>query len=108
MTARRETLTTDVLRIASGPIGSTLARVLALGGRCDRMLEATAQLSQRPGEHRKNAFTYQRDIDRFARIIRSVLYPLFRTQWTGHLARPCCFRPGATTAPARIRTSVQR
>jgi pyranose oxidase len=40
------------------------------------MVDAGPKLSGRPGEHLKNAFIYQRNLDRFASVIRGHLHPL--------------------------------
>ena len=62
----QRTIETDVLVIGTGPIGCTFARLLVEKGDRDvLMIDAGGQLSERPGEHLKNAFIYQRDIDRF-------------------------------------------
>lgn len=67
---------TEVLIVGSGPLGCTFARALAQAGRTVTMVDAGPQLSQRPGQHLKNAFVYQRDIDSFAPIVRAALRPL--------------------------------
>jgi pyranose oxidase len=66
----------DVLIIGSGPIGCTFARYLVPKGHKVLMVDAGAQLSRRPGENLKNAFVYQRDIDRFTFVIQGNLNPL--------------------------------
>jgi pyranose oxidase len=66
----------DVLIIGVGPIGCTFARYLASEGRKVLMIDAGAQLSPRPGENLKNAFVYQRNIDRFTFVIQGNLNPL--------------------------------
>lgn len=66
----------DVLIVGSGPVGCTFARRLVDAGRSVWMVDAGAQLSRRPGEHLKNAFLYQRDIDPFASVIRGHLHLL--------------------------------
>lgn len=65
--------TADVLIIGSGPIGCTFARLLVEAGRSVLMVDAGAQLSERPGEHLRNAFVYQRDVDRFSPVVRGLL-----------------------------------
>jgi pyranose oxidase len=69
-------LTVDVLIVGSGPIGSTYARKLVEAGRSVYMVDAGARYSTRPGEHLKNSFLYQRNIDLFASVIRGHLAPL--------------------------------
>ena len=67
----QRTIETDVLIIGTGPIGCTFARLLVEKGDRDvLMIDAGGQLSERPGEHLKNAFIYQRDIDRFTPVFR--------------------------------------
>jgi pyranose oxidase len=66
----------DVLIIGAGPVGCTFARKLIEGGRKVLMIDAGAQLSNRPGEHLKNAFLYQRNVNLFASVIRGHLQPL--------------------------------
>ena len=66
----------DVLIIGAGPIGCTFARYLTSEGRKVLMIDAGAQLSPRPGENLKNAFVYQRNIDRFTFVIQGNLNPL--------------------------------
>src|SRR5438552_1398334 len=71
-----KTIETDVLIAGSGPIGCTFARHLVEGGRTVLMIDAGAQHSHRPGEHLKNAFVYQRDIDKFTPIVQGLLHPI--------------------------------
>lgn len=66
----------DVLVVGSGPIGSTYARKLVEAGRSVYMVDIGAQMSKRPGEHLKNSFLYQRNIDLFASVIRGHLHVL--------------------------------
>lgn len=63
----------DVLIVGSGPIGCTFARELVAAGRKVLMIEAGPKLSERPGEHLKNAFLYQRNLDLFSSVIRGHL-----------------------------------
>src|SRR3954447_2700974 len=71
-----QTVETDVLLVGSGPIGCGFARTLVEGGRRVLMVDAGAQHSQRPGEHLKNAFVYQRRLDSFTPIVQGLLQPL--------------------------------
>jgi pyranose oxidase len=71
-----ENLEVDVLIVGSGPVGCTFARKLVEAGRSVHMVDMGAQLSRRPGEHLKNAFLYQRNIDLFASVIRGHLHTL--------------------------------
>jgi pyranose oxidase len=66
----------DVLIVGTGPVGCTFARKLAEAGRSVYMVDAGAQLSRRPGEHLKNAYLYQKNIDLFSSVIRSHLVVL--------------------------------
>jgi pyranose oxidase len=90
-----EDVETDVLVIGCGPIGATFARHLAAAGRTVLMIDAGAQHSSRPGEHLKNAFVYQRDLDRFTPIVQGLLNPVSIP--APHGARsvidPVAFRP---------------
>jgi pyranose oxidase len=76
MPTNAESMETDVLIVGTGPVGCTFARYLAPGGRRVLMTDAGAQLSPRPGEHLKNAFAYQRDIDKFTPIVQGMLHSL--------------------------------
>jgi pyranose oxidase len=77
MSARAtENLEVDVLIVGSGPVGCTFARKLVEAGRSVHMVDAGPQMSRRPGEHLKNAFQYQRNIDHFASVIRGHLHTL--------------------------------
>src|SRR5271166_6366730 len=71
-----ESLHTDVLVIGSGPIGATFARKLVDAKRKVFMIDAGAMQSPRPGEHLKNAFQYQRNIDLFVNVIKGHLQVL--------------------------------
>ncbi|KUL42769.1 pyranose oxidase [Streptomyces regalis] len=66
----------DTLIIGSGPVGCAFARKLVKAGKKVLMIEAGAQLSQNYGEHLKNSFLYQRNVDLFASVIRGHLHPL--------------------------------
>ena len=69
-------LTVDVFIVGSGPVGSTFARQLVQAGRSVYMVDAGARYSVRPGEHLKNSFLYQRNVDLFASVIRGHLHPV--------------------------------
>jgi pyranose oxidase len=69
-------LATDVLIIGSGPIGAAFARKLVDAKREVFMIDAGAMQSPRPGEHLKNAFIYQRNIDLFVNVIKGHLQVL--------------------------------
>ncbi|HKJ69379.1 MAG TPA: NAD(P)-binding protein, partial [bacterium] len=71
-----EKIEVDVLIVGSGPVGSTFARKLVEEGRSVHMIDTGAKLSERPGEHLKNSFYYQRNIDQFASVIRGHLHSL--------------------------------
>ncbi|MFH9015667.1 pyranose oxidase [Streptomyces sp. NPDC017943] len=66
----------DVIIIGSGPVGCSFARDLVDRGQRVLMLDAGPQHSARYGEHLKNAFLYQRNIDQFVSVIRGNLTPL--------------------------------
>jgi pyranose oxidase len=68
-----ESLSTDVLIIGSGPIGAAFARKLVDAKRKVFMIDAGSMQSPRPGEHLKNAFIYQRNIDLFVNVIKGHL-----------------------------------
>ena len=68
------TLTTDVLVIGTGPLGSAFARLLVEGGRKVTMIDAGPQLSAVPGWHLKNSYVYQRDLNSFSGLISSHLH----------------------------------
>ncbi|KAF4468832.1 Pyranose 2-oxidase [Fusarium albosuccineum] len=75
----------DVLIIGSGPIGATYARQILkpygekvnFNGYPPRvvMVECGAQESKIPGDHKKNAVYYQKDIDAFVHVIHGSLHP---------------------------------
>eukprot|EP00058_Branchiostoma_floridae_P006593 XP_002592081.1 hypothetical protein BRAFLDRAFT_104750 [Branchiostoma floridae] len=69
---------TDVLIVGSGPVGSTFARELIDGPRdlSVIMIDSGAQLSKTPGEHLKNSFLYQRDVNLFTHVIEGHLEPV--------------------------------
>jgi flavin-dependent dehydrogenase len=71
-----DSLEADVLVAGSGPLGCTFARLLAESGLSVLMVDAGAQLSRRPGEHLKNSFVYQRDVDRFTPVVQGLLQPV--------------------------------
>jgi pyranose oxidase len=66
----------DVLIIGSGPVGCTFARRLVDAGRDVLMIDAGAQLSRRYGEHLKNSYLFQKNIDLFVSVIKGNLLPL--------------------------------
>jgi pyranose oxidase len=64
---------TDVLIIGSSAVGATFARLLYDTGRKITVIDAGKQLSDRPGEHLKNAFRYQQEPNLFSDTIASQL-----------------------------------
>jgi pyranose oxidase len=66
----------DVLIIGSGPVGCAFARKLVDAGKDVLMIDAGAQLSRRYGEHLKNSYLFQRNIDLFVSLIKGHLLPL--------------------------------
>ena len=62
-------LDVDVLIVGTGPVGCTYARKLYDAGRSVYMVDTGAAISARPGEHLKNAFLYQRNVDQFSSVI---------------------------------------
>ena len=71
-----KTINTEVLVVGSGPLGCTFARKLVEGGMKVLMIDAGAQLSPDPGEHLKNAFLYQRNVNLFTGVIKGHLSPI--------------------------------
>ena len=73
-----ETMEVDVLIVGSGPIGCAFARKLIESNKglhvC--MVDSGAQQTRRPGEHLKNAFAFQRNIDQFVNVIKGHLNTL--------------------------------
>ncbi|KAJ7225167.1 putative pyranose oxidase [Mycena rebaudengoi] len=63
----------DVFIAGSGPIGATYARLLVDAGYSVVMVEIGDQETQYPGEHKKNEIVFQKDIDRFVRVIQGDL-----------------------------------
>jgi pyranose oxidase len=102
VTIAAETIQVDVLIAGTGPIGCTFARCFAEHGRTVLMIDAGAQLSRRPGEHLKNSFMYQRDIDRFTPIVQGLLQPISLPPATGlsDSLDPISFRPRGTIRSA--------
>ncbi|MFD5161104.1 pyranose oxidase [Streptomyces hawaiiensis] len=66
----------DALIIGSGPVGCTFARKLVDAGKHVLMIDAGAQLSRRYGEHLKNSYLFQKNIDLFVSVIKGNLLPL--------------------------------
>ncbi len=70
-----EAMFVDVLIVGSGPAGCAFARKLIESNKdlhvC--MVDAGAQQTPRPGEHLKNAFAFQRNIDQFVNVIKGHL-----------------------------------
>ncbi|MGW0601584.1 pyranose oxidase [Streptomyces sp. NPDC002776] len=66
----------DALIIGSGPVGCTFARKLVQAGKHVLMIDAGAQLSRRYGEHLKNSYLFQKNIDLFVSVIKGNLLPL--------------------------------
>ncbi|URM88845.1 GMC oxidoreductase [Streptomyces sp. MRC013] len=66
----------DVLIIGSGPVGCAFARELVAAGKSVLMIDAGSQLSRRYGEHLKNNYLFQKNIDLFVSVIRGHLLPL--------------------------------
>ncbi|CRG89631.1 Pyranose 2-oxidase [Talaromyces islandicus] len=71
----------DVLVIGSGPIGATYAKEILEPKKGALptspkiiMVESGAQESKIPGDHKKNAVTFQKDIDAFVHIIKGSLH----------------------------------
>ncbi|KAB8202115.1 hypothetical protein BDV34DRAFT_215768 [Aspergillus parasiticus] len=55
----------DALIVGSGPIGATYAKYLVEDGKKVLMVETGTQESKIPGDHKKNAINFQKDIDAF-------------------------------------------
>ncbi|KOC10130.1 putative pyranose 2-oxidase [Aspergillus flavus AF70] len=66
------TLGSTMQVVGSGPIGATYAKILADAGKDVLMVETGAQESKIPGEHKKNAINYQKDIDAFVHVIQVI------------------------------------
>ncbi|KAJ7660888.1 putative pyranose oxidase [Mycena polygramma] len=72
----------DVFIAGSGPIGATFARCLvdagySVGSIHVLMVEIGDQDTRVPGEHKKNEIEYQKDIDRFVKVIQASTYSQF-------------------------------
>lgn len=63
----------DVLIAGSGPIGATFARLLVDEGYNVVMIEIGDQDTRVPASHKKNEIEYQKDIDRFVKVIQGAL-----------------------------------
>jgi pyranose oxidase len=92
-------INTDVLIVGSGPIGCTFARWLVPAGKRVLMIDSGSQHSKRPGEHLKNAFVYQRNVDKFTPIVQGLLQPVSVPVEAGYTDTldPIVFRPPAAT-----------
>ncbi|KAI0777980.1 putative pyranose oxidase [Irpex lacteus] len=66
----------DVFIAGSGPIGATYARLLTRHGYNVVMVEIGDQETRVPASHKKNEVVYQKDIDRFVRVIQGALAPV--------------------------------
>ena len=83
MEQREDWANPDVLIVGSGPVGCAFARKLVLDDTEKKlrdlkvlMIDSGAQLTPRPGEHLKNSFLYQRNVNLFTGIIKSHLHTL--------------------------------
>ncbi|GGK40217.1 pyranose oxidase [Pilimelia terevasa] len=94
-----ETIRVDTLIVGSGPVGSTFARELVGAGRKVMMIDAGAALSERPGEHLKNAYLYQKNLDLFSSVIRGHL---------NLLSVPPNLRPEVTLDPGAFQIDRDR
>jgi len=63
----------DVFIAGSGPIGATMARLLVHAGYNVLMTEIGDQDTRVPGAHKKNEIEFQKDIDRFVKVIQGSL-----------------------------------
>ncbi|WP_158852596.1 pyranose oxidase [Saccharothrix deserti] len=72
----RQEISVDALIVGSGPIGATFANKLVAAGKKVLMIDAGAQQSARYGEHQKNAFLFQRNMDLFVSVIKGHLSPV--------------------------------
>ncbi|KAK7055210.1 hypothetical protein R3P38DRAFT_2681576 [Favolaschia claudopus] len=63
----------DVFIAGSGPIGALFARQLVDAGHNVVLVEMGDQSTAVPGSHKKNEIEYQKDIDRFVRVIQGAL-----------------------------------
>lgn len=73
----------DVLIIGSGPVGSLFAHELVEKAKKEAgpkkkilMVDAGAQTTGKYGDHQKNSFLYQRNVDEFVNVIKGHLHPL--------------------------------
>ncbi len=90
-----ERIDTEVFIAGTGPAGCTFARFLVPAGKRVIMADAGAQLSARPGAHLKNAFGYQRDIDKFTPIVQGLLHQISVPPQPGYTTTldPISFQP---------------
>jgi pyranose oxidase len=99
MAEKSGTINTNVLIAGSGPIGCTFARWLVSHGKQVVVIDSGSQHSPRPGEHLKNAFVYQRNLDKFTPIVQGLLQPVSVSVQTGFTDTldPAAFRPPTAT-----------
>ena len=65
--------TTQVLIVGSGPVGATYARKLVQAGIETLMIEIGSQENPIPGEHKKNAMAFQKDLNSFSSDVNAEL-----------------------------------
>jgi pyranose oxidase len=99
MAETTDSVNTDVLIAGSGPIGCAFARWFVANGRRVLLIDAGSQHSARPGEHLKNAFVYQRNLDKFTPIVQGLLQPVSVPVQAGFTDTldPTAFRPASAT-----------
>ena len=75
-TSENPVYTADVLVVGSGPVGATYARKLVDAGIEVLMIELGSQENPTPGEHKKNAMAYQKNLNSFSSAVNAELNPL--------------------------------
>ncbi|KAF4845426.1 Pyranose 2-oxidase [Colletotrichum siamense] len=91
----------DVLIVGSGPIGAVFARTLVSAGRSVVMIDVGNQESRRIGDHKKNSWAIQKNVNLFTNTVQGEQHPLsIPSNGTDSYLEPASW--GANTAKVRF------